>query len=507
MSAAESDILILDDGELREVREAADALGAAVHSDFESGEAPISWPLVVTSPRYLDALDALPINLNAKRIVVLDHLSHTLRARMKRSRIDFVLRRPVHPEALRLLLLHCLYDGPERRQRRVAVGAPIRFRLGFRKSDGVLADLSLEGCRILCDEPLDRGARPLVFLPRPDRKGRSFHVRAEVVRVQKRLGRQPEMALRFQSVGRGASRRIAELLMLYDEGPAVFRGAAKHAPAPPVPTPEARDARDGTPIPERPPEPAVALPLEDPGDALAEAADDRFVLGPADSTDLESAGEESPEEERSEWSADADDEIVGAPASFQAPAPVFSEEDREFDDAARASMDAEVEAALAPHHATMVPEESDDAPPRSALPAEEPGADSRELLDERRREPRREFNRQVVALDRSARRILVGRDLSVGGMRVDANDALTPRKSFRLSIHVRQGEVPLVLRARVARDDGEDGILLRFDPLSFAVQEQLRKSLRELPILATGDGEEPEAVLLTEMIDKDPLPG
>ena len=44
-----------------------------------------------------------------------------------------MVRRPFHPAALRALVVHSLYRGPEkRRSPRVNVGAPVRVKLGWR---------------------------------------------------------------------------------------------------------------------------------------------------------------------------------------------------------------------------------------------------------------------------------------------------------------------------------------------------------------------------------------
>ena len=54
--------------------------------------------------------------------------SKTLRRRLRDAGTDLIVRRPVHPAALRLLILHSLYRGPEkRRTNRVSVGATIQY--------------------------------------------------------------------------------------------------------------------------------------------------------------------------------------------------------------------------------------------------------------------------------------------------------------------------------------------------------------------------------------------
>src|SRR5690606_26864180 len=80
--------------------------------------------------------------------------------------------------------------------------------------------------------------------------------------------------------------------------------------------------------------------------------------------------------------------------------------------------------------------------------------------DERRGSPRRTYGgRRIVALDEEAARVLVGQDLSPGGMRVAPNPALRVGQPLRIALYGSPGETPLVLSAEVARDDGERGLV------------------------------------------------
>ncbi len=71
MRPAKYHILLLDDGELSEIRAAAHTLDAVVHTDIEGADTPVHWPLVVCSTRYLEKLESIAVNLSAKRVVVL----------------------------------------------------------------------------------------------------------------------------------------------------------------------------------------------------------------------------------------------------------------------------------------------------------------------------------------------------------------------------------------------------------------------------------------------------
>ena len=102
--------------------------------------------------------------------------------------------------ALRLLLVHSLYRGPERRSRRVAVGAPVRFRAGLRKREAVLADLSLRGCLLLSRHGVRVGQGIVVWIPDPATDGRSFTVRGKIVRAL--AGDEPGFGVDFGKVAK-----------------------------------------------------------------------------------------------------------------------------------------------------------------------------------------------------------------------------------------------------------------------------------------------------------------
>ena len=101
--------------------------------------------------------------------------------------------------------------------------------------------------------------------------------------------------------------------------------------------------------------------------------------------------------------------------------------------------------------------------------------------DERREHPRRAFEETVRALGLEAGRALVGRDLSLGGMRVDAHPELKVGAEVRLEIFGFAGAEPAAVRAVVVRDDGEDGLGLRFEDVPPAVAARLEALVTALP--------------------------
>jgi hypothetical protein len=95
---------------------------------------------------------------------------------------------------------------------------------------------------------------------------------------------------------------------------------------------------------------------------------------------------------------------------------------------------------------------------RNAAPLQVPSE------QDRRAEARQEIERRIVALEQEADRVLTGRDVSPGEMPVSASPHLTVWNDVKLAIHLPKG-VPLTIRTKVQRDDGERGVVLRFHEL------------------------------------------
>ena len=70
------------------------------------------------------------------------------------------------PEHGRLLLMHALYRGEERRTRpRLPLGYRVVAKIGMRRRDALLVDLSESGCRLLVPEPVARDSKITVQVP------------------------------------------------------------------------------------------------------------------------------------------------------------------------------------------------------------------------------------------------------------------------------------------------------------------------------------------------------
>jgi hypothetical protein len=286
---------------------------------------------------------------------------------MQREKIEFVVRRPVHPAALRLLIVHALYRGREKREvSRVSIGAPVHFRTGWIWRRAILVDLSIRGCRLQAPQRLARGDRVSIRLPAKIAGRRSIRLAGRVVR-QRPAERSQQgvdvIAIRFDAKAFDVAQRLRATVNEHASGPASLpRSIAKR---------------------------------------FAIAAPEQGVSRDADARVPANAGE---------------------PAS-------------------------------------------------TAASTKARGV----------RADRRSFPRRVIALGEEFTRVLIGRDLSVGGMRVDPNPELLPGDFIQIALHSRAGELPLVVRAAVCRDDGEAGLALQFQGLSREATAYLREMLAALP--------------------------
>jgi hypothetical protein len=124
--------------------------------------------------------------------------------------------------------------------------------------------------------------------------------------------------------------------------------------------------------------------------------------------------------------------------------------------------------------------------PRDSAPQRAAGAGSRPAAPEgsdRRKQPRVQYSNRVVAAaaDGSLHRVLIGRDLSSGGMRADRQKDLVVGSTLRIALYDPTRETPVVVMATVLRDDGERGLALRFDDLLPEVAQHLEQLVASLP--------------------------
>jgi hypothetical protein len=400
--------LLIHDGELADVRD------LLIELDVEFGEhrgqpsleemQAASDLVITTANRMVDlAVETLP--RKAVRIAVLGSDSRTLRTMLRRAGINLLVRRPVHPTALRLLILHSLYRGPEKRRTdRVLVGFPVRYRAGLRRRPAMLVDLSLTGCRLITERRLDKGKRIAVQLPSDVAGRRPLTVMGNVVRVRDADDHSHgrfDLAISFD-VSADVEPRLRTAVLTHAAGPAMLHEHPSLEPPSPVPA-----------IADAPP-----LPAND-------------------------------------------------SAASEAPAAA----------------------------------ETDDAPtpPGTGSQTEAPPA---EAVRNRRAGPRRPLKRHFVAMTEEATRVLIGRDISLGGMRIDPHPTLSISDELSIAVHLRALEAPMLIQARVERDDGDRGMLLQFHDLPEETAKRLDRIVDILPILAVDEAAEAdEAVVVSEILE------
>ena len=319
----------------------------------------------------------------AVAIAITDSRSKTLCTSLRRLGFDYLVRRPVHPEALRLLLVSALYHSDDRRDvARLPAGCEVTWFEGWKRRRGTLLELSSGGCCLLVDRRIEPHSALRIALPRQVAGWPALRLKGRVARIMRDASRGGifSVAVVFGDLARSARVRLDKLLVELQLGPV----------------------------------------------ALSQAN-----------------------------------------------------------------------------------------PPRSAEPAASPDASSpggsptRE--DERRRYPRGAFQREVLALGGSSegvRDVLVGRDLSVGGIRVEAHPALAFGDRVLLAFYDALTREPLTITAEVVRDDGKRGLGLRFLDLDVAASERVQQIVDTLPPVVEGLSEETgeeghyDGVFFAEILDE-----
>jgi hypothetical protein len=228
------EIVIIDDGELEDVRALLDEIGASYVRWRKS-----SAPAHLTEPsRLLVATASLAVSLRYRRVIrternaatwiaFVDGDSRSQRTYLANAGFNFLIRRPVHKGALRMLLQRSLWTGAEGRKAggRVAVGYDVTVRSGLRRHRATLVDLSTSGCRLLAQYEPKLGAALSVQMPGQLAGGKPFAVKGSVVRV--RSGDleggdscESAVALRFERLDPATKKRLRDLVTALASGPA-----------------------------------------------------------------------------------------------------------------------------------------------------------------------------------------------------------------------------------------------------------------------------------------------
>ena len=375
------EVLLLDDGELDDVGNLLEGLQVRFQR-LRGGELRRDIPnprrLLITTPRRVASLaenqraDVAPL-----RIVVSEGDSEGMRAQLRSTGFDYLVRRPVHPEALRLLLLRCLYAGEEHREDpRLPVGSQVSFRSGLRPRTATLIDLSAGGCRLLSEGRIPVGKRLHVQLPADEARKAHRAVPGRVVRVDEDAtspssGRW-RLGIAFETLSDTARADLERALASYTHGPARLP-----RPVPSADTPQSQQTGEHH-----------------------ELLEVKLSPGPE-----EMAGESPPQ--------------------------------------------------------------------RECNPD----------IEDQRQSARVKFDQEVPAFGKSALRVLMGRDLSTRGMRIEPHSGLELGDRVHLAIYGDPEESPAMVWATIRRDDGEGGLVALFDPVGADVAVELERWVARLPII------------------------
>ncbi len=380
-------VMIIDEGELDDVHELLRELELEPIRAAEPGPPRKSderVELLVASARRALALSNrwAAREAAAVTIAIVDHESRTLYRSLQLLGFDYLVRRPVSPEALRLLLVSALYRRNDRRSlARKPAGCPVRWTHGWKSRRGTLLELSSGGCRLLTKNRVATQSSVSIALPREVTGWPALRLKGRVERITRDASYPGmiSMAVVFGDLSGRARIRLDALLDKIELGPVVL--------------PEVRPA----------------------------------------------------------WSAE----------SASSPEPSSS-------------------------------------------------GDAQATENERRFYRRGEFQQEVLALDRRwqcVRDVLFGRNLSVGGMRIEAYPALGLGYRVRLALHDSVTGEPLTLSAVVVRDDGKRGLGLRFLDLDAGTSERVQRIVGSLPALAdlsdeVGKEGEYRGVFFAEILEK-----
>jgi hypothetical protein len=168
-------------------------------------------------------------------IAVVESDSQTLCGMLRRQGFRFVVRRPVHPEALRLLLGRALFRGRERRDAaRVSLGCEVALRFGLRRRPATLIEVSRTGGRVHTNEWVEPGDSLQLRIPEAVTGNRPLALAARVLRSQRQRGGADglvSVALRFDRLPDATRARLEALIAAHTLGPTPLGRAVAGVPA------------------------------------------------------------------------------------------------------------------------------------------------------------------------------------------------------------------------------------------------------------------------------------
>ena len=125
--------------------------------------------------------------------------------------------------------------------------------------------------------------------------------------------------------------------------------------------------------------------------------------------------------------------------------------------------------------------------------------------EERRVHARGAFTMPVSAHTRDEERVLIGRDISAGGMLVEPASGLAEGDRIRLAVYGPADMEPLPIDALVVRSEAEEGLALRFEGLSREAEGKLDKLVACLPQVESlgGDHEDHVGAVVSQILSRE----
>ena len=472
-------VLILDDGELDDVQRILEELEVdfgRVRGGAIAPNTPHPKSLLMATPRRISAVSTIDEASNGEdppvRVVVVDQDSKTLRDQLRQVGFDFLVRRPVHPEALRLLVMHSLYRGEEKRSDpRVAVGLEISFQTGEIPRRATLVDLSTGGCRLISSFELESGKKVLVSLPETLGTTEPITLEGEILRssYDKRIGEEGmhSAAVHFENLPSDVRRELEWVIEDKIGGPPTLESTRQPA------------QRDAGAYP--------STPHANPTYTVKRAEQRR----PLRRTLLEKDSPVLTADPRSEGaSTPVTDKAISDVAVEQEHCPISVPVDVKM---ARTERPVQT---LAESIAEQAPTEATE---RGIEPPKPPTSP-----EDRRATPRLPYSAKVPAFGSRALRVLVGRDISVGGMKIETNSDLEVGDRLHLAIYGDASEEPFLVWGTILRSDGRGGTAIVFDPVHPNIAKQLEALVASLPAVESLHDDEAVAMgtVLTEIINE-----
>ncbi|UCE85708.1 MAG: PilZ domain-containing protein [Deltaproteobacteria bacterium] len=379
-------VLRVDDGELDRFDDVLKSLGAKVDRlgpDAQGLRTDCSYDLVLTSVR---CAPSVPFDVHAGGaggrpvwIALHDGDPLPIRDSMRGLGVHYLVHAQIQPAVLRLLLLHALYEGTEKRAMpRTLVGSRVTVRVQRTSWSATLLDLALDGCRILSTREVEVGRTVTVV----------WHTRS---------GPEPELLLRGRAI------RVER----EEDGPTGFAHRI-----------------------------AVSFGGIDP---VARAHLESIFSG----------------------------------TSTEAAITTLAAQNRNL---------------------------------RDAGPARRGGSREIVLEDvERRARSRVPFSRRVTALIGEASHVMIARDLSLHGIRIEPTHGLPLGAELRLAIYSADQRQPVFVYAQVARDDGEEGLALIFKEVEARMRRRLDRMVKSGPAiqLLTDLDEDTQPVFLAKAVERE----